>query len=325
VRVDTANRSFLALLGVALAPYLLIGLAGCGVLSLAVYRLAADGPGDLLERPAGWAALAFLAITALGAALGLRSAWRQLRATRQLRAFVAAHRVPAGGRVAAVAHRARIRRVELIDVPAAYSFTYGLVFPSVVITRGLADGLADDELEAVLAHERYHVANLDPLKVVAARALSSALFFLPALRALRSRYLAARELAADRRAVRRCGRTSLAGALYRVVAGPAPASLGAAAAIGGTELLDVRLAQLEEGTEPALPAISRISLAVTALGLVLMVVGVVATAAVLGSEPLGPGRMGGGGPADVAGALACGALFLVGATALYVHLAGRRR
>ncbi len=72
----------------------------------------------------------------------------------------------------------------------------------------------------MLEHERYHVCNLDPLKAVLVQALSAALFFLPALDALRGRYVAGREFAADRRAVAACGRRPLAGALLKVVRGP---------------------------------------------------------------------------------------------------------
>lgn len=91
------------------------------------------------------------------------------------------------------------------------SFAYGVLTPRVAVSRGLLKGVSDDELRAVLEHERYHVCNLDPLKVVLVQALSAAFFFLPALDSLRARYLAGRELAADRRAVRACG------------AGPSPA------------------------------------------------------------------------------------------------------
>jgi hypothetical protein len=59
-------------------------------------------------------------------------------------------------------------------------------------------------------------------------------------------------LAADRRAVRACGRDPLVGALLKVVRGPAWGELQAAAALGGSELLDLRVAQLESGSEPKL-------------------------------------------------------------------------
>ena len=108
----------------------------------------------------------------------------------------------------------------------------------------------------MLEHERYHVCNLDPLKVVLVQAFSAAFFFLPALDALRARYLAGRELAADRRAVRACGRQPLVGALLKVVRGPEWSELEGIAAIGGSELLDVRVAQLETGIQPELATLS---------------------------------------------------------------------
>jgi hypothetical protein len=85
---------------------------------------------------------------------------------------------------------------------------------------GLYKRASEPELEAVLEHERYHNHNLDPLKVTLARALPATFFYLALLRDLHPRYLAGRELAADRRAVPRCGKQSLAGALFTVVRGP---------------------------------------------------------------------------------------------------------
>jgi hypothetical protein len=101
------------------------------------------------------------------------------------------------------------------------------------------------------------VANYDPLKVVLARSLPDALFFLPALGELRGRYAAGRELAADRRAVRETGAGTVAGALFKVVGGPPGVDLATAAAIGGEEALDARVTQLESGSEPPAPPLSR--------------------------------------------------------------------
>lgn len=147
-------------------------------------------------------------------------------------------------------------RVVLLDAPERFSFAYGVLTPRVAVSRGLLQGVSDEELRAVLEHERYHVCNLDPLKVVFVQALSAAFFFLPALDSLRARYLAGRELAADRRAVRACGRRPLASALLKVVRGPDWSELEGVAAIGGPELLDVRVAQLETGIQPKLSTLS---------------------------------------------------------------------
>jgi len=88
------------------------------------------------------------------------------------------------------------------------------------------------------------------LKAAIARVLSEALFFLPALSSLCARYVAARELAADRRAVALYGRRPLAGALLKVVRGPDWSEQAGAVAMSSPGLLDVRLIQLETGSEP---------------------------------------------------------------------------
>jgi Zn-dependent protease with chaperone function len=319
-RLDTANRSFFVLLGVALGPYLLLGLFGCGILSVAGYRYATQGsPG--LNAPA-WPALGFLAITATGTVFGLLSLWRQRRATLRLAAFVQRHRLPLDDTVAGAAAREGVARIDVVDTDDPFSFTYGLLAPRVAVSRALVDGVDEEELQAVLVHERYHVRNLDPLKVVVARAVPSAFFFLPALRHLLHRYLAGRELAADRSAMRACGRGPLAAALYKVVAGPSSVSLGAAAAIGGPELLDVRLAQLEAGNEPPLPAIPRLSLAMTAAGVALMAAGLTFTVVLIGGAmPMNGSPM--NSPLDVVGGVLCGGVWVVAAVALYRRLGGR--
>jgi len=91
---NAANRSFFSLVAIALVPYALLGLFGCGVLSLVAYRLATDGWGGLTSggqdlRPA----LAFFAVVATGTLVGGRSVWRQIVATRDLAAEVASRRV----------------------------------------------------------------------------------------------------------------------------------------------------------------------------------------------------------------------------------------
>ena len=115
-----------------------------------------------------------------------------------------------------------------------------------------------------------------------ARSLPAALFFLPALRQLRRRYVAGRELAADRRAIAAVGTAPLASALYRVAGGPSWSELGAAAAIGGKDALDARVAQLESGTEPPIPSVSRRGVALSVAGAGVLLWSVVASFVALG-------------------------------------------
>jgi Zn-dependent protease with chaperone function len=330
VRLDTANRAFLTLVALALAPYLLLGVFGCGLLSYLAYRIAADGPGVLTADADLRPAAAFFAVVSAGTVLALRSLWQQHRATRRLAGHVRANQLPATPEVDAASQRAGLAgAVDLVDSPEAWSFTYGLRGPRVAMSSQLAASASANELDAVLAHERYHVRNRDPLKVVVARALPSAFFFLPALGHLRKRYLTGRELAADRRAVDATGRRPLAAALYRVVAGPGWPELATAAAIGGDDLLDVRLTQLETGEEPAMTTIPRPVLAATAVGLVLLAAALATTVVGVG----GPGELmdmdsnreigvdiGG---LEILGGMACGAAWIVGGALLYRRFARR--
>jgi hypothetical protein len=157
-------------------------------------------------------------------------------------------------------------RVVLLDAPERFSFAYGLLTPRVAVSRGLLEGVSELELRAVLEHERYHVCNLDPLKAMSVQALSATFFLLPVLDSLGARYLAGRELAADREAVAACGHGPLAGALVKAVRGPEWDELDGVAPIGGPDLLDARVAQLETGAEPRLPMLGLARVALSLLG-----------------------------------------------------------
>jgi Zn-dependent protease with chaperone function len=272
MRLNAADRSFFALVATVLIPYGLLGLLGCGVLSLLAYRLAGDGWAGLTRdgqdlRPAAL----FFAIVVGGTVIGVRSAHRQVMATRALAAEVAARRVVPTEAVDRAAAAAGLGgRVDVVEDGAAYSFTYGITSPRVVLSTGLVDGSTPEELGAVLQHERYHVRSGDTAKCVVARAASSAFFFLPALGHLRDRYLSGRELAADRAAVRAVGQRALAGALVNALDAPAWTDLRNAAALGGG-VLERRIEQLEAGSTPPLPRTPPRALALTSAALAALV------------------------------------------------------
>ena len=294
MRLDTANRSFAGLFGLSLLAGMLAlcGAVGCVLVALVALRVASDGLSAFTASgDATWPALVFIVTVAIGVLLGARSLRRQIVASRQLSRHVDELQLPAPFELTAAARRAGLGgRVKLLDSEERFSFAYGALTPRVAVSRGLLEAASPSELDAVLEHERYHVRNLDPLKVLFARALPATFFFLPALSALQTRYVAARELAADRRALRSCGRTPLAGALFKVVRAPGWPELSAAAAIGGPELLDVRVAQLETGSEPAIGGLTRTSV-------VLSFVGAMVLAALFGFSVAGFG-----GPSAVANA-----------------------
>lgn len=319
MRLDTANRGFLALLAVALGPYLLLGVFACGSLSAALYELVTGGDTGVSSGRDGWLSLGFVGLAGASGLAALWSLGRQVVANRRLAAHVRAHRVRVPAVLADAAARNRITRVELLPTDASFAFTYGLLAPRVVISSALFEAATADELEAVLAHERYHVATLDPLKTMIARLVPAAFFYLPALDHLGGRYFAGRELAADRRAVRRSGTGAIAGALHKTAGTPSPVLVGSAAAMNGNDLLDVRIAQLEEGREPALPGVPRGIAVVTLVGLSASVAGIIATIGAGGGEPAALGAAG-----ELLGAAVCGAVWVLGAMLLYGHVAARR-
>ncbi len=312
MRVDTANRSFAALFGASLMAGMVVlcGAVGCVLVGLVAAEVASDGIGSLAEG-GRWTAFAFVAVVGTGAVVGVRSFVLQLSASRRLARRVTELGAPRDLRVVEAARRVGMRRdVAVVDCDESFSFAHGALTPSVVVSRGLVAQATDDELAAVLEHERYHVRNLDPLKVLFARALPPTFFYLPALRLFEQRYVAGRELAADRLAVSRCGRKPLAGALFKVVRGPQWPELGVAAAIGGPELLDVRIAQLETGTEPQLAGLSRTQIATTAIAGSLLVAVFTLSVASFGGIAEVAGRI---GPLDVAGAFVCAVPWAIGA------------
>jgi Zn-dependent protease with chaperone function len=259
--MDRAARNLLALAAIALmlAAYGICGFLAYGVVPLLEGRTASDWIGLLAV-----AGLGMLLVVSFGR--GARALRRQAVATRELSHVIAEAGLTPPPRLRIAARDAGLAgRFTLIDSPEGCSFVYGALMPRVAISSNLLSRLSQEELQAALEHERYHVQRLDPLRGALAGAAVDAMFFLPALRTLCSRYEVARELAADRQAVERAGSRPLAGALLKAMEG-APAEHPATIGLASPELIDRRLAQLEGGPAPQLDAASSGMLGATVLG-----------------------------------------------------------
>lgn len=255
---DRANRSFLvlAVIAVAVTTFSVWG-AIAGVLEPMIRIRMSTGYGPI-HAAVGLLITLLMAILASSAALGGWAAARQAIASVKLARRVRALGIPLTDELAAAAARTGLSgRVVLIDVGTPFSYVYRAFSPRVAVSRGLLTTLAGAEVRAVLEHERYHVTNLDPLKLAVIRVIRSTLFMLPTLETLHRRYLTDRELAADRRAVRACGRGPLVAALHKVVEDPDSTSLGIGAAIAAPASLDARVHQLETGRQPRPERLSR--------------------------------------------------------------------
>ncbi len=150
-----------------------------GVIALqAVYQAGMA----LCPRMTMTACLAAAILVVLGAsviAMAARAAWLGAAAARAVAALPSAAPPEA---LAGAARRAGIRRIRCLAGSGATAFCAGLLAPRVYITAAAVTTLGPGALDAVLVHEAAHARRRDPLRRLAARAASDALFYLPLAR-----------------------------------------------------------------------------------------------------------------------------------------------
>jgi hypothetical protein len=159
---------------------------------------------------------------------------------------------------------------------------------------------------------------------VIARAAKTALFFLPAIGQLGHRYVAGRELAADRAAIRTVGPAALTGALITAAGGPTWTDLSVAAALDGGSF-EQRVAQLETGHEPPMDKISRSALWVTGVGLAGLTAAFILAVAAAGPDALSMDQTLPTGPVGTVLALAATAACAIGMVGAPTLIVRRRR
>ncbi|MGH2532808.1 MAG: M56 family metallopeptidase [Thermomicrobiales bacterium] len=135
---------------------------------------------------------------------------------------------------------------------------YGFVRPRVAISAGLLASLDDEQLMAVLAHEREHLRRRDPTLYLVLRVLAAAAYMFPLAAALRRRLEAGIELNADRAAIAAVGREALASALLATLVAPRSSPMGTV----GLSATEARIAYLTGA--PALPTIPAATIAASA-------------------------------------------------------------
>jgi hypothetical protein len=210
----SARQLYLLHLALASIGAVLVGAAATAV--LAGTSLGLPSGGEISDACHSWlnaggpAALLGLGITALAltvVGLGVRSARRQLRSSRN---YLAA--LPVSDEEVLV-EGAPCR---IIEGEEPQAFCAGHLRPRIYLSEGALEQLSTRELGAVLAHERHHLRRRDPLRLLIATALADSLFFLPILRRMSERYRALGELAADEAAVKTLhGPAPLASALLK--------------------------------------------------------------------------------------------------------------
>ncbi len=265
----SASTQFRRLLGVAFFTTVLLGAA---VLNpLLVSRLFARQPQDkgdemlaclFVPTYVDWPShlLSYMPAAALAVSImcGLYSlvkqGYRTSALTRSLLAFLDP---PAREELLrlGVSHSI-VGRVDVVRIDAPVAFCYGWIRPRICVSTGALAGLTAREASALLLHEYHHLVQRDPLKTALARTLASAFFFLPVVGALREQYMLAKELDADRYALRVQGsERPLLGALYKLLLKQPGVRRQAefTAVVGAADSLTQRLAYLLDGQLPVGP------------------------------------------------------------------------
>jgi beta-lactamase regulating signal transducer with metallopeptidase domain len=126
----------------------------------------------------------------------------------------------------------------------------------------MATRLTPEQLEALVLHEKYHMVNCDPLRILIGRLVVSALFFIPTLKDVFKRYLIEKEVAADQSAVFYQGHShGIAGSLYKMLR-ETPLAAGRSMAYAG-EALNYRIDHLTGYDSPNKPSIPPLNLAMS--------------------------------------------------------------
>lgn len=160
MKLDSANRSFLALMSIALllGTIVLCGAAGDVLLPLILTRISHAGLGGLPYSRASLPVLVFAVLVTVALGLGGHSLIRQGLASHRLAHRVRELAVPLPEETRRAAAQTGLQgRVGVLDAPEPFSFVYGILTPRVALSRGLLESTSHEELRAVLEHERYHV------------------------------------------------------------------------------------------------------------------------------------------------------------------------
>ncbi len=175
------------------------------------------------------------------------------------RLVIAGHRVGRNLRLVRKRHRQLIdvlawgddRHLRVIEHPTPTAYCLPGLSRRVVLTQGTIDRLPSDELEAVIAHERAHLAARHDLILEFFMVVHEAVPpFVRSEAALREVHLLI-EVLADRAAVREVGTVPTARAIVDMAGGPSPA--GSMAMGGAPSAAKVRIGLLEPNRILGLP------------------------------------------------------------------------
>ncbi|MEO8632333.1 MAG: M56 family metallopeptidase, partial [Chloroflexota bacterium] len=269
-----ADRAFALVVVLALASSAIL-VALLATLLPRVDHLLTNGPTDVADVVAA----VLLVLAMCGIVLGVGSLLRQLAGTAKLIRALVARTVPVPARVRSAARGLGLDgRIDVVDDERPFSFCYWFLRPRICISTAVVRRLDHDELRAVLLHERYHLRQRDPLRLVVALSFAAGLYVVPVVDELVGFYALQKEIAAVEEAARAAGGVrALARALYKLLPEADEVSLGLLLPVSSLSVTEARIERLVVGREASL-RLAPLSLALSAGALlgasVLVAVGV---------------------------------------------------
>lgn len=218
------SKTFGLLIGTGAAISVLLGIA--------VFRVVMAG------CPEGWAeggiacllvptdadlgthllSYAFIGTVVLSASAGLMVWQRQCARINSLTAALAVLKGPVEELDSLVESLGLKQKIIVVNSSDLLCFCAGFISPLIYISRGMIIKLTQEELEALLLHEKHHLSTCVPLKILVGKCITAFLFFIPLLRDLLHHYLIEAEIAADQSAIWQQGhRRGIAGALEKLI------------------------------------------------------------------------------------------------------------
>jgi len=136
------------------------------------------------------------------------------------------------------------KKTYLIESEKQFAFCLGIRSPKIYVSTGLLDGLTIQETEAVLRHERYHLAKRDTLTMLVASIGQSLLPFFPLISDFLHNYRIEREIQADKEAIRGQGCEKVLISVLKKLLNSPSVAMATQAAIADYDTLEPRIRAL---------------------------------------------------------------------------------
>ena len=148
-------------------------------------------------NPDGALSFFILFVTAISLSLALLQLIRFIVSNRLLHRFQTEEKLPTNVRELLSKYDVSPTTMIIVKNTALTAHTIGLLTPKIVVSRALIAKLSQEQLEAVVLHELYHLRSRHVLWLLLSRLISSLFFFIPVVGYLAQQLKTEFELAAD--------------------------------------------------------------------------------------------------------------------------------